>query len=175
MVLLTLAFLGLIAIGAKIDRWLGVAVFVVLTVAALGWLARSRHRNRASPPVRPQSRHSELRVLVVTDGSASAAELVAALRRRAAGRRAVVLVLGPAGGDDLAAGLVELRSAGLDATGEAVEGEPLPAAAEAVRRFAPDEIVVAAGVWVQPGFAGLAREQFDLPVLDVAADRDLPA
>ena len=42
MVLLTLAFLGLIAIGAKIDRWLGVAVFVVLTVAALGWLARSR-------------------------------------------------------------------------------------------------------------------------------------
>jgi hypothetical protein len=174
MVLLTLGYLGLIAIGWKIDRWLGAAVFVLLTAGGVVWLLRGRSSDRGARPD-AERRRDEVRVLVVAeDGGGS--ELVEVLRRRAAGRRAVVQVISPASAEWLASSLVAMRSAGLDATGETIEGAASPAVEEAVRRFRPDELVVSAGpaqpAWLDPGFVGWARERFDLPVVGVAPHED---
>ncbi len=180
MVLLAVVYFGLIAIGWKIDRWLGVAVFVALTSAGVAWLLRRRRHGAGSRPARPRSRSGELRVVVVAGEGVAVPELVDIVRRRAAGRRAVLQVVGSAGGDDLAERLVELRAAGLDATGETADGDPLTAVEEAVRRFGPDEIVVApgaagAGAWLEPAFVDRARSRFDLPVVALAAERERPA
>lgn len=180
MVLAAVAYFGLIAIGWKIERWLGVAVFVGLTGGGLVWLRRARRRGAAARPARPLNRVGELRVVVVAEEGVAVPALVDALRARAAGRRVVVQVVAPAGGD-LADRLLELRAAGLDATGETAEGDPLPAVEEAVQRFEADEIVVAAPAeaggspWPGPGFVDRARLRFDLPVLGLAADPDGPA
>jgi len=174
MVLLTVAYLGLIGIGWRIDRWLGAAVFVALTVGGVVWLLRGGSSSRGA---RPAAEHGsdELRVLVVAEDGGSGSELVEVLQRRAAGRRAVVQVVSPASAEGLAASLVAMRAAGLDATGETVEGGASPAIEEAVRRFGPDELVVsgaAAVAWLEPGFVDWARERFDLVVVGVDAHED---
>ena len=175
MVLLTIGYLGLIGIGWRIDRWLGVAVFLALTVGGVAWLLRRRPHGRRSE--RADERPAEeLRVLVVAEDGGSGSELLQVLTGRAAGRRAVVQVVSPPSAERLAASLLAMRSVGLDATGEAVEGGPGPALEEAVRRFRPDELVVSSGPtdsrWIEPGFVDWARERFDLPVVAVAADQE---
>ena len=175
MVLLTVAYLGLIGIGWRIDKWLGAAVFVMLTVGGVVWLLRGRSSSRGPRPA-AERRRDELRVLVVAEDGGSGSGLVEVLRSRAAGRRAVVQVVSPASAERLAASLVAMRSAGLDATGETVEGDAGPAIEEAVRRFRPDELVVSSGPartdWLEPGFVDWARERFDLPVVGVASHED---
>ena len=172
MVLLTVGYLGLIGIGWKIDRWLGAAVFVALTVGGVVWLLRGRSSRRGARSA-VERRPDELRVLVVAEDGGSGSELVEVLRRRAAGRRVVVQVVSPASAERLASSLVAMRSAGLDATGETVEGGASPAIEEAVRRFRPDELVVSSGpaetAWLDPGFVDWARGRFDLPVVGVAS------
>jgi hypothetical protein len=49
LVLLTLGYLGLIAVGAAINTWLGLAVFLVETAAIVVWIVR-RRRDRARGP-----------------------------------------------------------------------------------------------------------------------------
>jgi hypothetical protein len=178
MVLLAVAYFGLIAIGLKIERWLGLAVFVVLTAGALAWVLHGRRREPAERIAPSRGRSGELRVLVVAAGGVPGLEDV--LRERAGGRRTVVQVVGPAPGGDLAERLVALRAAGLDATGETVEGDPLPAVEDAVRRFAPDEIVIASGEsgepgWPGPGFVERARARFDVPVLGIGGETEATA
>ena len=172
MVLLTVGYLGLIGIGWKIDKWLGAAVFVALTVGGVVWLVRGRSSRRGARSA-VEGRPDELRVLVAAEDGGSGGELVEVLRRRAAGRRVVVQVVSPASAERLASSLVAMRSAGLDATGETVEGGASPAIEEAVRRFRPDELVVFSGpaeaAWLDPGFVDWARERFDLPVVGVAS------
>lgn len=178
MVLLAIAYFGLIAIGSKIERWLGLAVFVVLTVGGVAWVLGRRRREPAAPAAPSAERSGDLRILVVAGRGVPGLE--GTLRELAGGRRAIVQVVGPAPGGELAEKLVALRAAGLDATGEAVEGDPLPALADVVLRFAPDEILIAPGGggpadWPGPGFAERARARFDVPVLDMGEDTDVTA
>ena len=85
LVLLTVGYLALIAIGWRIDRWLGLVVFVVLTAAAIAWVL---HRGRKELPVREAPAASppdEHRILVVANETVGGSELLDVLRARAAG------------------------------------------------------------------------------------------
>jgi GABA permease len=179
MVLVTIGYLGLIGIGWKIDRWLGAVVFVVLTIGGIAWLVGSSRR-QAPLDRSPAERDSgPRRILVLADESVDGPELREELRRRAGGGRAVVLVVSPATdppapADRLAASLVAMRAAGIDATGEIGDGDPIRAIADALRTFRADEIVVstlpsASSVWLENGVVDQARKHFDLPVTHVIA------
>lgn len=198
MVLLTVAYFGLIGIGWRIERWLGVAVFVVLTAAGIGWVLRRGSREapvREAPAPSPGGEH---RILVVANETVGGTELLDELRRRAAGRRTLVLVVCPAlnspvrhwvsdedgaraaAGDRLAASLLAMRAVGLDATGEIGDGDPLLAIEDGIRTFRPDEIVVSThppgrSNWLERGVVEGARERFDVPLTHVVVDLSGPS
>jgi hypothetical protein len=197
LVWVTIGYLALIAIGYKIDSWLGLAVFVVLTAAAAAWIL---HRGRREAPVRQApaaSPPNEHRILVVANETVGGRELLQALRNRAGGRRAVVLVVCPAlnspirhwasdedgareaAGDRLALSLQAMRAAGLDASGEIGDGDPLQAIEDALRTFQPDELVVSThppgrSHWLERGVVERAEERFALPLTHVVVDLDAP-
>jgi GABA permease len=193
LVLLTVGYLVLIAIGARIDKWVGLVVFVVLTAVAIGWVL---HRGRKEAPVREAPAASppdEHRILVVANETVGGSELLDALRARAAGKHTLVLVVSPAlnspvrhwvsdedgaraaAGDRLAASLVAMRAAGLDATGEIGDGDPLQAVEDAMRTFRPDELVISThppgrSNWLERGVVERAEERFALPLTHVVVD-----
>ena len=197
LVLVTLGYFALIAIGWAIDKWVGVAVFVVLTAAGIVWVLR---RGRQAPPVKSAPAASppdEYRILVVANETVGGSELLDVLRGRAARGRTVVMVVSPAlnshvktwtsdedearaaAGDRLAASLVAMRAVGLDATGEVGDGDPVRAIEDALRTFRPDELVVSThppgrSNWLERGVVERARERFELPLTHVVVDLDRP-
>ena len=198
LVLLTIGYFALIAVGWKIDKWLGLAVFVVLTAAAVGWVVvrgRGEERPRQAPAPSPPNEH---RILVVANETVGGAELLSELRGRAGGRRTVVFVVSPAlnsplktwasdedearaaAGDRLAASLGTMRAAGLDATGEVGDGDPIQAIEDALRTFRPDELVLSThppgrSNWLERGVVERARERFAMPVTHVVVDLEAEA
>jgi hypothetical protein len=195
LVLVTLGYFVLIGIAWEIDRWLGLAVFVVLSAVGIAWIM---HRGRRVPPVRETPAASppdEHRVLVVANETVGGAELLAELRRRAAGGRTVVFVVCPAlnshvkhwtsdedaarsaANERLLASLIAMRAAGLDATGEIGDADPLQAIEDALRIFRPDELVVSThppgrSHWLERDVVERARERFDIPLDHVVVDLD---
>jgi hypothetical protein len=193
-VLLTIGYFALIVIGYFIDHWLGLAVFVVLT-AGVAWLVLGR-RGPREQPVRqapapsPPEQH---RILVVANETVGGSELLGAVRARAEGRSVVVLVVCPAlnsplrhwtsdedGARDAAqerldASLVAMRAAGLSASGEVGDGDPIQAIEDALRTFQPDELIVSThpegrSHWLERGVVDKARERFALPLTHVVVD-----
>jgi hypothetical protein len=193
LVLVTIGYFALIGIGWKINKWLGLAVFIVLTAVAIGWVAlrgRGEERPRQAPAPSPPNEH---RILVISNETVGGAELLAELRERAAGRRTVVLVVSPAlnsplktwasdeddaraaAGDRLAASLAAMRAAGLDASGEVGDGDPIQAIEDALRTFRPDELVLSThppgrSHWLERDVVERARERFAIPVTHVVVD-----
>jgi hypothetical protein len=87
---------GLVAVGAWINGWLGVAVFLVVLGAGIWWIFQSRP---PEPPVvqqPPPSPPGEHRILVVANETVGGPELLAQVREHAGGRTAVVRVVSPA-------------------------------------------------------------------------------
>ncbi len=77
-------------------------------------------------------------------------------------------------GDALAASVAALDAVGVEATGEVTEDDPLPALAEAVRRFSAREVVVvtrphAVEDTFHRDWASRARDSVGVPVLHVYA------
>lgn len=77
-------------------------------------------------------------------------------------------------GEALAASVAALDAVGKDATGEVTEDDPLPALAEAVRRFSAREVVVvtrphAVEDTFHRDWASRARDSIGVPVLHVYA------
>jgi hypothetical protein len=198
-VLGSLAYFGAIAVAAVINRWLGVAVFVLLTAALVVWWVRAR---RAEQPRREAVPHrggeDEKRILVLANETVQGQALRATIRERAAGYRADVLVVVPAlnarlkhwtSDEDgaraaaegrLQASLAELGRSGVAAHGEVGDADPLQALGDGVRSFGPDEIVISThpegrSHWLESGVVERARERFDVPithvVVDLAAER----
>src|SRR5262249_53385114 len=95
--LLTIGYFALIAIGAMINKWLGVAVFVVLTLLAV-YFAFLRPRNEPPPRVAPKVDHpdDERRILVIANETVEGEPLMQMIEERAHGNRANVLVVAPA-------------------------------------------------------------------------------
>ena len=193
-VLMTIGYFALIVIGAVIDKWVGVAVFVVLTGGILWWLFL--RKTPAEPPVKQQpaaSPPTEHRILVVANETVGGPELLGTIRERAGDRFVRVLVVCPAlnsplkhwvsdedgaraaAADRLEASLEAMRAAGLEARGEVGDGDPVQAIADAMRTFAPDDIVISThpegrSNWLERGVVDAARERFEVPLTHVVVD-----
>lgn len=190
LVLLSLGYFALIVVASWISTWLGVAVFVVLTGAAL-WLLRGGTRSapRVQHVERPRVPNTR-RVLVVANETVGGEELRSALAAKARGVAIDVLVVCPAlnsqlrtwtsdedGARDAAqarldASLAALREAGVVARGEIGDGDPLQALEDALRTFPADEIVISThpvgtSNWLERGVVGRATALFDVPVTHV--------
>ena len=193
LVWLTLGYCALIVIGSVIDVWVGLAVFVVLTVAGVWWVLARRGGEaptRQAPAASPPDQH---RILVVANETVGGAELLETIRSHVTGRNVRVLVVCPAlnsplrhwasDEDDarrlaqerLDASLAAMRAAGVDAGGEVGDGDPIQSIEDAVRTFRPDELIISThppgrSHWLERGVVEKARERFALPVTHVTVD-----
>jgi nucleotide-binding universal stress UspA family protein len=158
---LTIGYFGLIVAGALINRWLGLAVFIVLSAArALLLLPPRRTADEGSRADQGAYSEDERRILVIANETVGGETLRETIRQRSEGWRAQVLVVTPAlntplkhwvsDGDqarDAAQGRLErslarLNDAGIEARGEIGDGEPLQAIEDALRTFGADEIII---------------------------------
>ena len=190
---LTIAYCAVIVFAAWVNTWLGIAVFIAETAVLVWWLFRG---SRKEPPARQapaQHPPGEKRLLVIANETVGGRELLEELRRRSQGRRTEVLVVTPAlnsplrhwvsdedGARAAAAGRLEdslaaMRAAGIEARGEVGDGDPLQAIEDALRTFAPDELVISThpegrSNWLERGVVTGARDRFELPVTHVVVD-----
>ena len=193
-VLGTLVYFGLIGAAAAVNRWIGLAVFIVATAVALGWWLRAR---RQEPPVQVASdRHwaeDERHILVVANETVAGGRLHDEIRKRSEGYREQVLVVCPAlnsplrhwasdedparaaAQDRLRSSLDRLRELGIEARGEVGDGDPLQAMEDALRTFGADEIIVSThppgrSNWLEKGVVERARQRFAVPITHVVTD-----
>ncbi|GIU96192.1 MAG: hypothetical protein KatS3mg012_2649 [Gaiellaceae bacterium] len=191
--LITIAAFALIVVASWIDAWLGLATFLVLTVAAI--VVYLRERGPKPPPMHVEhvGPPDVRRVLVVANETVGGKHLLDALGEMALAEKTEFLVVSPAvttrlktwtSDEDparaaaqarLDATLARLREVGIDARGEVGDVDPLVAIEDAVRAFHPDEIVISThpegrSAWLERGVVGAARERFDLPITHIVVD-----
>jgi hypothetical protein len=191
---LTIGYFGLIVAGALINRWLGLAVFIVLSAIVLFFYVR---RGERQPPVvaptRRRGAEDERRILVVANETVGGETLRNTIRERSAGFRSQVLVVSPAlnsplkhwvsdedearkaAQERLDRSLARLRDAGIEARGEIGDGEPLQAIEDALRTFGAEEIIISThpegrSNWLEKGVVSGARERFAVPITHVVVD-----
>jgi GABA permease len=192
---LTIGYFALIVVASLVNRWLGLAVFIVLTTAVGWWLfshgdeqETTRHAPAPSPP-------GEHRILVAANETVGGPELLSEISERAGDRRARVLVVCPAlnsplrhwANDEeearvqaqqrLESSVSSMRATGLDVEGEVGDGDPIQAIEDAVRTFQPDELIISThppgrSHWLERGVVERARSRFDLPLIHVVVDLD---
>jgi hypothetical protein len=176
-----------------INVWVGLAVFIVES-GLVGWWTLFRGRKERpvlqAPPAHPAG---ERRILVVANETVGGRALLQEIRSRSEGVRTSVLVVCPAlnsplktwtSDEDgarasaearLEGSLEAIRQAGIEATGEIGDGDPLQAIEDAMRTFAPDELIISThpegrSNWLERGVVAGARERFALPVTHVVVD-----
>jgi hypothetical protein len=190
---LTILYAALIVAGSFIDVWVGVGVFVVETAVILWWIFG---RGRGEGPIQqalPPHPGRERRILVVANETVGGGELLDQIRRRSEGVAEHVLVVVPAlnsplkhwtsdedgarsaAQERLEASLAAMRAAGIEARGEVGDSDPLQAIEDALRTFAPDELIISThpperSHWLERGVVVGARERFALPVTHVVVD-----
>jgi hypothetical protein len=189
-----IGYFGLIAIASLINKWFGLAVFLLETGAIIGWWLTTRGEDaepvKEAPPARPPG---EYRLLVVANETVAGPELLNELQDQARGRKTEVLVVTPAlntklrhwvsdedgaraaAAKRLEVSLEAMRAAGMSARGEVGDSDPLQAIGDALRTFAPDEIVISThpagrSNWLEHGVVEGARGRFDVPVVHVVVD-----
>jgi GABA permease len=195
-VLLTIGYFALIVIGAVINRWVGLAVFVVLTAGVGIWLLRRGERERPVRHAPAPSPPDEHRILVVANETVGGPELLDAVRE-VAGPASRVFVVSPAlnspirhwasdedearvkAQERLDASLASMRASGLKADGDIGDGDPIQAIEDAMRMFRPDELIVSThpegrSHWLERGVVERARERFDIPLTHVVVDLEQP-
>ena len=192
----TIAYFAVIAVAALINKWLGVAVFVIATGVIVWWLF---FRGDPKRPIQTApARHGgegERLILVVANETVGGATLRERIRERSEGVRAEVLVVAPAlnspirhwaSDEDGARAVAEarlreslslLRAGGVSARGEVGDAEPLQAIEDALRTFGADEIIISThpegrSQWLERGVVSAARERFAVPITHVVVDLD---
>jgi hypothetical protein len=135
------------------------------------------------------------RILVIANETCASQGVCEEVRYRAGGGPAEVLVVAPAmahsrlghwlasdhgagraaAEERLRASVSALRAAGLDARGEIGDGDPLQALDDALRVFAPDQVVIAThpptrSHWLERRIVRRARERYPLPITHVVVD-----
>jgi len=189
----TIVYFAAVAIAAVIDKWFGLAVFIVLTAVAVGWWARSRRTERPLQTAPRPHAEGERRILVVANETVGGRTLTDLIHERSAGVREEVLVVTPAlnsplrhwasdedgaraaANDRLEASLARLRDLGVRARGEVGDGDPLQAMEDALRTFGADEIIISThpegrSHWLERGVVTKARERFAVPITHVVVD-----
>jgi hypothetical protein len=194
---LTIIYAALIVVGSFISKWVGLAVFVVETAVIAWWVFRRGRRELPIQQIPPAHPAGERRILVIATETVGGAPLLHEIRRRSEGINEHVLVVVPAlnsplkhwvSDDDgareaaqrrLEASLEAMRADGIDATGEVGDSDPLQAIEDAIRTFAPDELVISThpegrSNWLERGVVEGARARFALPVTHVVVDLNAP-
>jgi hypothetical protein len=133
------------------------------------------------------------RLLVIANETCTGSELFEAMRERAEGADSEVLVVAPAltsrlrywmsdedagieaAGRRLEASLERCGAAGVAARGALGDADPLQALDDAMRTFAPAEVIIAThpegrSNWLERGLVGQARARFDVPITHVVVD-----
>jgi hypothetical protein len=193
LVLLAIGYFGLIVVAAAINTWLGVAVFVLLTLGAVAWIVRARREPpELTSPIR-RSAPGERRILVIANETVGGEALRDAIERRSADHQVQVLVVCPAlnsplrhwvsdedgaraaAQERLQRSLGRLAEEGIEARGEVGDGEPLQAIEDALRSFGADEIIISThpegrSQWLERGVVRGARARFDVPITHVVVD-----
>jgi hypothetical protein len=193
-VLLTIGYFALIVVAAAINRWLGLAVFALLTtLAAIAvWRARAD-----APPRRAVGRGGEgggaRRVLVVANETVGGSALHDLLRELSSQTSLDVLVVCPAlnsrlrhwASDEdeartqaqarLDESLAALAASGVRARGEVGDADPLQAIDDALRTFGADELIISThppgrSHWLERGIVNEARRRYDMPIAHVVAE-----
>jgi nucleotide-binding universal stress UspA family protein len=193
--LLTVGYFALIVAAATIATWLGVVVFVLLTVAAAWLWLRSRTDEPAerTTTLRPRTAGDEHRILVIANETVGGEELLEILRGKAEGVEERILVVCPALNSQLRtwasdedgarlaaqqrldASIARLAAHGVTASGEVGDGDPLQAIEDALRTFGADEIVISThpvgrSHWLERDIVGAAKQRFDVPITHVVVD-----
>jgi hypothetical protein len=186
----SIVYFGAIVIAALIDKWFGLAVFVVLSAAVVVWWLRARRveRPRQTAP-RPHA-EGERRILVVANETVGGQTLRSLIVERSLDVQEQVLVVTPAlnsplkhwtsdedgaraaAQERLDASLAKLADAGVEARGEIGDGDPLQAMEDALRTFGADEIIISthpegSSKWLEAGTVEKARERFAVPITHV--------
>ncbi len=190
---LTIGYFALIVAGSLVSKWLGLAIFVVLTLGLLRWMAIRRREKPVKTATRPRSAEDEKRILVIANETVGGAALREAIKSKSEGFRVEVLVVCPAlnspirhwasdedaaraaAQDRLDASLGRLREVGISARGEIGDAEPLQAMEDALRTFGPDELIISThpegrSHWLERGIVEQARERFAVPITHVVVD-----
>jgi hypothetical protein len=190
---LTIVYFALIVIGSAIETWLGVLVFFVESSVIAWWFFTHGQREDPIPVAPPEHPAGERRILVIANETVAGGELLSAIRRQANGSLTSLLVVTPAlngqvkhwANDEDAArvaaqqrldeSLAALQLAGIEARGEVGDDDPLQAIDDALRTFAPDELIISThpegrSNWLERDVVTHARERFALPVTHVVVD-----
>ena len=195
---LTIIYFALIVIGSVINTWLGLGVFIGETAILGWWLVTRGQHERPVQQQTPSHPEGERRILVIANETVGGEELLSCIRKKSESVREQVLVVSPAlnsplkhwvSDEDgarsdaqsrLEASLATLRGWGVDARGEIGDSDPLQAIEDAIRTFAPDELIISThpvgrSNWLERGIVEASRERFTVPlthvVVDSAADR----
>jgi hypothetical protein len=187
-------YFGLIAIAGVINAWLGLAVFIVLTLIVIGWWLRAR---RIEEQTKTQPVHrggpGERRILVIANETVGGGPLRERVEKLSEGYDTKVLVVTPAlnsrlrtitsdvdpareqAQQRLEVSLARLREDGIDARGEVGDGDPLQAIEDALRTFGADQIVISThpegrSHWLERGVVDKAKERFAVPITHVVVD-----
>jgi hypothetical protein len=193
--LLVIVYGALIVIGNKINVWLGLAVFIVESAIVAWWVLFRGRKERPLLQAPPPHPVGERRILVIANETVVGRALLSEIRHRAEGARTSVLVVTPAlntpikhwtSDEDearadaqkrLDKSLAAMREAGVEASGEIGDDDPLQAIEDALRTFAPDELIISThpegrSNWLERGVVSGARERFAMPVTHVVVDLD---
>jgi len=190
---LTILYSALIVAGSFVNVWVGVGVFVVETALIVWWVFARGRRERPILQTPPPHPGGERRILVIANETVGGGALLDEIRRRSEGVDEKVLIVVPAlnsplrhwtSDEDgareaaqqrLEASLAAMRKSGIDARGEVGDSDPLQAIEDAMRTFAPDELIISThpperSHWLERGVVAGARERFALPVTHVVVD-----
>jgi hypothetical protein len=191
-VLITLGGALLVVLAAWINTWFGLAVFVVLVLAAL-WAIRGGLIQRPSQAHVVHDDGPSHRILVIANETVGGAELLSLLGTKAEGVAEEMLLVCPAlnsrvrtwtsdedparaeAQERLDSCLARLAAAGVSARGEIGDGDPLQALEDALREFPADEIIVSThppgrSHWLEQGVVEQARHRYDVPITHVVVD-----
>jgi GABA permease len=176
--------------NARMELWLGLLSWVV--VLALYFVPRWRRGPAKAETATHQATGRANRVLVLANKNVSTGELFDVLRRVDAQQRAEYFICVPvnpvdtgqaertgpvfvldatvtAAQERLDAILTAMHGIGLSAAGELGDYRPLRALDAAVRRFRPDQLVIAEArsAWLRLGMVDKVRATYPIPVIHV--------
>jgi hypothetical protein len=190
----SIVYFGAIVIATVVGgAWVGLGVFLALTLAALWWWLRARRAERPEQTVPRQHAEGERRILVVANETVGGHTLRSMILEKSLDVREEVLVVTPAlnsplrhwvsdedgaragAQERLSASLAMLAEAGVQARGEVGDGDPLQAMEDALRTFGADEIIISThpegrSNWLERGVVEKARERFAVPITHVVVD-----
>jgi hypothetical protein len=138
---------------------------------------------------------SPRRILVIANETVASTSVSEEVRYRAGGAGAEVMVVAPAlassrlghwlssdidaareqAADRLRASVAALNAAGLEASGELGDGDPLQALDDAFRIFDPDEVIISThppsrSTWLERRVVRRARQRYEVPITHIVVD-----